>query len=78
MPILMNLGLIVSLQGSKKDSYTLQPMESNDKKYANVYTALSIKLKFDMCIVDHRSSYYINFSVSRTYSFLQDTQNVIH
>ena len=45
-------------------------MESNYKKYMSVYTALSIKLKFDMCIADHRSLYYINFGGSRIYSFL--------
>ena len=43
-------------------------MESN-KKHASVNTMLSTKLKFDMCIVDHCSSYYINFGVSRIYSF---------
>ena len=39
---------------------------------------LSIKLKFDMYIVDPRSSYYINFRVSRRCNFLQDAKNVIH
>ena len=29
-------------------------MDLNNKKYASVYTMLSTKLKFDMCIVDHR------------------------
>ena len=29
---------------------------------------LSIKLKLSMFIIDHRSSYYINFNVSRRYS----------
>ena len=49
----------------KRNSYALQPMESNYKKYASVYTWLSTKLKFDMCIVDHCSLNYINFGVSR-------------
>ena len=53
-------------------------MESNYKKYASIKIVLSIKLKFYMCIVDHHSSYYINFGVSRRHSFLQGTQNVIH
>ena len=39
---------------------------------------LSIKLKFNIYIVDFRSSYYIDFGVSRSYNFLQDTKNVIH
>ena len=49
------------------------------KKYACVYIALSIKLKFDVCTVDHCTSYYIDFGVNRIYSFfLQDIQNAIH
>ena len=43
-------------------------MESNYKKHASVCTMLSTKLKFDTCIVDHCSSYYINFNVSRIHS----------
>ena len=46
-------------------------------KYASAKTMLSIKLKPDMFITDHRSSYNINFAVSRRYSFLQDTENGI-
>ena len=53
----------------KKNSYILQPMESNYKKYASVYTVLSIKLKFNMLIVDNFSSYTINFGGSRRFSF---------
>ena len=41
-----------SYRSVKMNSYTLQPMESNCKKRASVYTLLSTKLKFDMCIVD--------------------------
>ena len=53
----------------KKNSYALQPMESNYKKYASIQMMLSIKLKFDMRSVDHPFSYYINFGVSRVHSF---------
>ena len=53
-------------------------MESDYKLYASVSMVSSIKLKFNIFIVDHRSSYYINFYVSRNHGFLQDTQNVIH
>ena len=41
-------------------------MESNYKMYAKVYTAILVKLKFDMYIAD--SSYYINFDLNRIYS----------
>ena len=44
-------------------------MSSNYKNYASIQTVLSIKLKFDKYTVDHRFSYYINFDVSRRYSF---------
>ena len=76
--ILANLRLIVFLQKRKKISYILQSKESNDQNYASVQTVLSIKLKFDMYIVDPHSSYYINFGVSRRCSFLQDAKNVIY
>ena len=52
----------------------LQSKESNYQNYASLQTVFSIKLKFDMYIVDTRSSYYINFGVSRRHSFLQDTK----
>ena len=78
LSILVNLGLIVFLEEHKKISYTLQSKESNYQTYASDQTVLSIKLKFDMYIVDSRSSYYINFAVSRRYSFLQDVKSVIH
>ena len=39
---------------------------------------LSIKIKFNMFIVDHFSSYYINFGVSRRYSFFYRVQNIMH
>ena len=71
-------GLIVFLQEHKNNSYTLQSKESNNQNYVSVQKVLSIKLKFYMYIEDLRSSYYINFSVSRRHSFLQDTKNVIH
>ena len=48
------------------------------QNYASVQTVLSIKLKFDMYIVDPRSSCYINFGVSRKCNFLQDAKNVTH
>ena len=35
-----------------------------------------IKPKFGLCIIQHRSSYYINFGVYRRYSFIQGAQNV--
>ena len=37
-------------------------------KHASILMVLSIQLKFDMCIVGHRSSYYINFGESRMHS----------
>ena len=52
--------------------YALQPMESNYKKYSSVYTVPSIKLKFNKRIVYHFFSYYLNFGVSRRYSFFTD------
>ena len=51
------------------NSNTLQLMKSNYKKHASVSTMHSTKLKLDMFIVDHFSSHYINFGVSRIYSF---------
>ena len=66
------------LQEYQKNFYTLQSMESNYQNYASIQTVLSIKLKFDMYIADHRSSYFINFGASRRYSFLQDIKNVVH
>ena len=54
---------------TKNNSYTLQFMESNYKKYVSVKTVLSIKLKFNKFIVDLFFSYSINFGVSRRYSF---------
>ena len=56
------------------NSYTLQSNESNYQNYASVQTVLSTKLTFDMYIVNPRSSYYINFGVSRRYCFLKDTK----
>ena len=54
----------------KRNFCTLEPMESNYKKYTSAYTMLCTKLKFNMCNVDHCSSNYNNFDVSRMYSFL--------
>ena len=54
--------------GVEKSIFMQQPMNSSYKKCANVQAVLSIKLKFDMFIVDHRSSYCINFGVSRRHS----------
>ena len=68
------LGLIVFLQEHKNNSYTLQSKESKHQNYASVQMLLSIKLKFNMHIVDPRSSHYINFGVSRRYTFLQNTK----
>ena len=56
------------LQEFKKEFLYITAKESNYKKYASEHTELLVKLKFDMCIVDHRSSHYINFGVSRRYS----------
>ena len=44
-------------RSTKKNSHTLQPMESNYKEYASAYTMLSTKLKFTKFIVDHFFSY---------------------
>ena len=65
----MNLRLVVFNIGTKKNFYTKQCMESNYKKYASVYSKLSIKPNFGMCIIDHRSSNHNNFRVHRRYSF---------
>ena len=43
-------------------------MESHYKKHASICTLLLIKHKFDVCIVHHRSSDYINFGADRIYS----------
>ena len=49
--MLENLELIIFLQECKeKNSYTLQPMESNYNKHANVETVLSIKVTYDMLL----------------------------
>ena len=69
--ILKNVGRIFFLQEYKKNPYALQLMESNYKKYASVLT----DLKFDMFIVDHRPSYYINIGVSRSYNFFAGYTN---
>ena len=53
-------------------------MESNYKNNARVQTELLIKLRLETNIVDHCSSYNINFGVIKMHSFLYDTQNVIH
>ena len=60
------------LKGAQKNSYTLQPTEPNYKKHTSLSTAISIKIKFYMCIIDHHSSYYINFGMSRIYSSFTD------
>ena len=62
----------------EKNLYTLQSKEPNYQNYTSVQTVFSIKHKFDVYIVDHRFSYYINFGVSKRYCFLQDTKNVMH
>ena len=62
----------------KKNSYTLQLMESSNKNYFCVQTVLSIKLKFDKYLVDYRFSCYIYFGVNRRYSFSLEAHNVIH
>ena len=54
---------------TKKNSYALQPMKWNYKKYASVETVVSIKLKFNKFIIDHFFSYSINLGVSRMDSF---------
>ena len=71
MSILVNLGLIVLLQEYKKEFLYITAY-GNYKKYVNVYAALLIKLKFDMCIIGHRSLYYINFGVNRIYRFFTE------
>ena len=43
-------------------------MESNYKKSVSKQKFL-VKLKFCMCVIDHRPSCYINFDVYRTHSF---------
>ena len=50
-------------------------MESNYENYASVQTVFSIKLKFDVYIVDRRFCYYINFGVSKRYTFYK-TQKI--
>ena len=70
--ILVNLRLkffFFFYKSRKSNSYALRNMESNYKKYASIQMVLSIELKFHMCIIDHRSSYYFNFGVSRMNSF---------
>ena len=67
--ILVDLGLIVFLQEQKQNSYTLQSKESNYQNYASVQRVFSTKFKFDMCIADQYSSFYINFGMSRMYTF---------
>ena len=47
----IDFGLIDFLQGYKNNSYVLQPVESNCKKYASVETVLSIKIKCNMFIL---------------------------
>ena len=55
---------------TKINSYALQSMEANYNKYDSAYTMFSTKPKFDMRIVDHCSSNYINFGVSRIYIYI--------
>ena len=46
---------------TKKNSYTLRPMESNSLKCSSIQMIHSIDLKFGMDIIDHRSANYIDF-----------------
>ena len=48
---LMNLRLLVFLQGYKNNSYTLQSMEINNEKYASVQTVTPTKIWY----VQHKS-----------------------
>ena len=61
--ILMNLGLFIFLyRSTKKNSYTLQPMEPNSLKCSSMQTVHSIELKFGMYFIGHRLAHCIDFS----------------
>ena len=63
--IFVNIGWIVFLQEYKKEFLYITAKKWNYKNYDSVQTVLSIELKYDIYIIDHRSSYYINFGTSK-------------
>ena len=76
---LVNLGLIDFFCRSPKRIFIHNSLWSQIIRIMLVsQTVLLSKLKFNMYIVESCSSCYINFGVSRRYSFLQYTKNVIH
>ena len=48
-------------RSTKKNSYTLRPMESNSLKCSSIQIVHSIELKFGMYITGHRRTNPINF-----------------
>ena len=48
-------------RSTKKDSYTLRPMEPNSFKYSSVQMIHLIELKFGTYIIDHCSTNYLDF-----------------
>ena len=59
-------------KSTKKNSYTLRPMESNSLKYSSIQMVLSIELKFGMYIIGHHSTYRVEFGEFRINSFLRE------
>ena len=48
-------------RSTKKNSYTLRPMEPNSLKCSSIQMIRSIDLKFGIYIIGHRSTNYIDF-----------------
>ena len=65
------------LQEYIKNSYTLRPMESNSLKCPSFQTLHSIKLKFDMYIISHRSTDCVDFGEYRMNIFFTRVQKRI-
>ena len=61
-------------RSTKKNSYTLRPMESNSLKCSSIQTVHSIELKFGMHIIVHRLIYCVDFGEFSINSFFTGVQ----
>ena len=56
-------------RSTKKNSYTLRPIQSNSLNCSSVQMVHSIELKLGMCIIGHRLIYCVEFGEFRINSF---------
>ena len=64
-------------RSTKKNSYTLRPMEPNSLKCSSIQTVHSIELKFGMHIIVHRLIHCVDFGEFRMNSFFTGVQKRI-